>query len=159
MLFENNTNTAKTELHWNPDKSNKCCKFCSQTAPVSIKDSTLLFYNNSAHLSGGITTVGAPIALLASTCMIFENNEGGDGGAMAFYEKTKLAVGGVNVTVIFHQNKARKRGGAIFVQDSDCYERSSNHRPFISHLMPYTQVQIIFSNNTAALAGNDIYGG
>ena len=35
---------------------------------------------------------------------------------MAFYEKAKLAVGGVNVTVIFHQNRARKRGGAIFVQ-------------------------------------------
>ena len=52
----------------------------------------------------------------------FNNNEGGNGAAMAFYQESVIIIlpfSSSYVNVHYHNNKALKLGGAIFVQDSD----------------------------------------
>ena len=53
--------------------------------------SALIFSHNIATLSGGITLISSVIEFaLSDTKILFEFNEGGDGGAIAFYDKSYI---------------------------------------------------------------------
>ena len=135
-------------------------------------DSRMLFTRNSALLSGGITLLDSTISFEDSG-MSFEYNKGGNGGGMAFYDRSHIMNSGAerNKTILnFYKNHAM-RGGAIFVKDTD-YIDSVTHLPdmyFISRpiiQIPLTEpdhsshaINIDLSNNTATISGNDMYGG
>lgn len=74
-----------------------------------------------------------------------------------------------NVALSFFGNKARKRGGALFVEDSDyntlwhsdLYGYDVYCLPFYCQVTEQIAmtVKFIFSQNAAKLAGNDVFGG
>ncbi len=101
-------------------------------------------------------------------------NNGIDGGALAFYdnshvelEDTDWEFDSVQTSMQFRFNRAQTRGGAIFVDDSDYTDvlTTQYHDHFIQvrNTLPRIQAPINvnanFSNNTAEVAGDDIYGG
>ena len=64
----------------------------------------------------------------------------------------------------YQNNKAQKRGGAIFVEDSDYIMDIFTKKidPFFVKLPKEeisSSLQFLFSNNSAEMAGNDVYGG
>ena len=138
-------------------------------------ESSMFFSHNSALLSGGITLSDSSSISFEDSAMVFEYNKGGNGGAIAFYDRSYIANSGreKNKTILyFHKNQAM-RGGAIFVKDSD-YLNSLTHEPdtyFIRRPTYTIQVSLLepnhsthaiiidLSKNTATISGNDIYGG
>ena len=77
---------------------------------------------NKATLSGSITFQNTCMFVYSFVKAEFVNNVGGNGGAMAFHQKSVvyalLRKRSRRVNVSFYNNKALKRGGAIFVEDS-----------------------------------------
>ena len=170
---------------------------CDPNAIVFFQKSTAFFYhnnlsffNNSASLSGGLTLSSSGM-ILKNTSMIFEYNEGGDGGAMAFYKESCIMLPVINniprcllqnscliptIEIYFHHNRARRRGGAIFIEDSDyinnmigldysffirneSIDESENTRSHLRLAHYYQHIILHFSLNSAKLVGNEIYGG
>ena len=86
-----------------------------------------------------------------------ENNHGTAGGGIALYEHSKISCHGM-CNLYFSHNMAVRRGGAIYIKYSvyiNAYIRVLNDFPLAS----YGEFVLNFSSNTAALAGDDIYGG
>ena len=136
------------------------------TSSTNITESVFSFSNNIAELSGGMTLVSCTLYLVGRVTFSFDFNQGQDGGAMAFYKKSKIYMkSNSNISIRFHHNRALKRGGGIFVEDSDYIDIITKYTlgsdVYIIHLPPNWSSQIIieFSNNTAEFAGNQIYGG
>ena len=167
LTFENNTSLMVTGMK----QTSPMTIFLLKSSEVIIHNSKLLFIRNiAAMLSGGIT-------FSASTCRIknitatFDYNSGIDGGALAFYdnsyvglEDTHWEFDSVQTTMLFRFNRAQTRGGAIFVDDSDYTDvLTTQYYDHFIQVLPTIQVPInvnvYFSNNTAEVAGDDIYGG
>ena len=126
-----------------------------QSSQLYLFSSTLLFRNNSAPLSGGITFIKSDTTFTNSSA-VFEYNQGGNGGAMAFYQGSgilaKTWLKGCDsqhkrpncsitdddncypvhcketIDLYFHFNNAHK-GGAIFIEDSDYVDLGSYDWP------------------------------
>ena len=82
---------------------------------------------------------------------------------MSFYEHSFFHCSD-SCHLAFYHNGASKRGGAIFIKDTDyinSYTRVVIGLPFQKPQFLSTEVTIFldFGNNSAELAGNDIYGG
>ena len=77
------------------------------------------------------------------------NNKGINGGGMVLYAYSQLKIN-PHSNVFFIENYASKKGGGIYSESifADCSISVPNA----------SNVSIIFQNNTAAVAGSDIYG-
>ena len=132
---------------------------------ITMIDTTLVFSHNKAKLSGGITFVSSRLSVSSIFTANFSNNEGGDGGAMSFYKKSSAYLMADQIHVIFCHNQARKRGGAIFVEDSD-YINSLTGAIETYFIQPHDvvvnylpRIRFLFSSNSAEIAGDDMFGG
>ena len=142
--------------------------------------SSLNFSHNTAIYSGGITLFNSTIQFMTTTMVYFEYNEGGDGGGMAFYQKSyiirqqyyKNEWHNETIDLYFYHNKARASGGAIFVKDTDYNMRQIfqiiidkpivTPKYFVSIPIAETyspKIHLHFGHNTAKVSGNDLYGG
>ena len=151
-----------------------------QWSAVSIfANSSALFRDNTAELSGGMTLVNSTMDIETVHHVVFESNEGGDGGGMAFYERSSIRrpldddTVNTYLNLYFSNNRARRNGGAIFVKDSDYVVRRgtvvtslefivsfyANHVSWQMFTRKKTKVNLHFVNNTAKMSGSDLYGG
>jgi hypothetical protein len=131
--------------------------------------STISFSHNTAIHSGGITLYNSSVQFTTTTKVYFEYNEGGDGGGMAFYQKSYISRQRTSkhwpnetIDMYFYHNKARGSGGAIFVKDTDFFQVLTGYLKdhFVSTPETYRpKIHLHFSNNTAKVSGNDLYGG
>ena len=131
---------------------------------VCFKSSYVIFRNNHGEHCGGITAINdAEVCFIDSTAE-FIDNYGNRGGAMSFYSMSTLSLQGCMFndhynnlsTITFINNKAYK-GGAIFVDD---FSYSHDHRWQKSFLyVDKLKTALTFSNNSAYVGGNNIYGG
>ena len=110
---------------------------------VSITD--VQFYNNQGSTVMSVLNS----ALKFSGYNVFSNNTAlsSKGGALSI-EGTGYMFGDPNATLIFRNNKA-KIGGAIY----------STHHEIGGYFCMMTNIYPSFINNSAYIAGNDIYGG
>ena len=163
VVFINNTCTSEVD-----DPFKGTTFMFQETKVVKIVQSSLLFENNSAnYLSGGITMIKSSVIYCINCELMFFQNKGGDGGAMSFYGKSQIFFFiETCISLVFENNLASSRGGAVYVQDSDYinyqdmtlfadvkydkYNISSNKCKNISKY---------FKGNQAEIAGNDLYGG
>ena len=170
ISFENNTSERFDT--WDASYISSCTTLLlQQSSIVYFIQSIVLFRNNSATISGGITLISSHL-VFENSIATFEFNQGGDGGAMTFYQKSYIVTRGRGnfeaINLHFYHNKAVKRGGAIFVEDLD-YMNSVTRMSYVFFIrrpqdagMPgyvYISPQIHISHNSALIAGNDIYGG
>ena len=82
----------------------------------------------------------------------------GNGGALALYRRSTFQFVSHSATIKFIENRAGKRGGAIFVDDSGYIENNLPTVPLISCHRQATPA-LYFINNTAKESGNEIFGG
>ena len=163
ITFTNNTCQSKD------DDPLKSTVFMLKAAEmVEIIDSELMFMNNSAsHLSGGLTMIKGSQIYCDQCKLEFYGNKGGDGGAMSFYGKSQIRFAKQTCLCLkFENNRARNKGGAIYVEDSDYLNLQDMKRfyeygysgDYISDVK-YGNITTYFNGNLAEVAGNDLYGG
>ena len=131
--------------------------YCIKSNITMISDSSMQFFNNTGIESGGVTLVNSWIRLKRDTRMTFVQNTGKRGGAMAFYALSQLLPIGGQISLTFIHNYASIVGGAIFVQDYD-YRYLLNYYKFVQ-ISKTNPPNFNFVNNSAAQAGDVLYGG
>ena len=168
VIFRKNINLQNERLASDPIPTAMLLILSSN---CSFQQSTLTFSHNTAVLSGGITLIDSIIYFTTNTKILFEYNEGGDGGGMAFYEKSCIKRPqqpsewyNETVDMQFYNNMAHGRGGAIFVKDSDYIQGLTGYQfdyfvstPTFSSYSP--KIHLHLAHNIAQVSGNDIYGG
>ena len=129
---------------------------------VTFHQSDLKFNNNTAPTTGGLTLIDTSIYTTGKVNASFEYNSGTDGGALSFYEQSRIVPLDYSYFVLhFYCNRASRRGGAIFVEDSGYFLNRFTQAldlPFIFSYNIY-EMQAYFSNDVAEHAGNEVFGG
>ena len=127
----------------------------NQFLEVEIINST--FYSNTASH----TMVLSKSKVIFRGQVLFRNNASFvDGGALHLNESSVLHFK-PNTTVSFINNRALQKGGAIYVADT----KRKNSNPFcfyeLDEVLKYSQVniQLLFAENHAEIAGDALYGG
>ena len=123
------------------------------------ENSIVRIENNTASGCGGIKLVESYPIFHKNSTLIFSGNMGeGNGGALALYRRSTFQFVSHSATIKFIENRAGKRGGAIFVDDSGYIENNLPTVPLISCHRQATPA-LYFINNTAKESGNEIFGG
>ena len=129
---------------------------------VLNRSSSVRFANNSVLGCGGIMAVKSTLRFLKNSTVLFSDNSGNNGGAMALYGKSQLFFFENGITIRFIRNRARNKGGAIFVEDSG-YVDSIHFKYILAPIILLYKImfpsKIVFKNNTADIAGDEIFGG
>ena len=116
---------------------------------------TIFFYNLTiSHNDAiGIHVSSCHIAVINGTSVVSNNtsNDAGGGLLLGLHSVIYSAASG---RMIFKSNRARAFGGAIY-SVSKPYEYTLLYSPFCT----FTDLDAIFVNNIAGIAGNDIYNG
>ena len=157
-------------------------------AAVLIKDSSVWFEGNATFLrnegerAGAIYSKGSQLHF--QDYMQFTENEGYDGGAIAFYEGISLIKDfeyeisysltiAHNLTANFTRNHARHYGGAIYIgkienyldTDINVYRKTQRQKCFYIPVYDKKTYSfnnaglMVLTNNTSGFAGSAIYGG
>ena len=116
---------------------------------VSITDNTMT----------GLTLYSSTVVLSDNSISIVHNNTGIDGGGLAMYGKSYLVFQEYSL-LNFTNNKAKHRGGAMFVDKSTQY--INNYACFFqysSHIPKLQSAKAILSGNKADIAGSVLFGG
>ena len=129
---------------------------------VTFHLSDLRFHNNTAPTTGGLTLINTSLFTVGNVNASFKYNSGTDGGALSFYEQSRIVpLDYSNFVLHFYGNRASRRGGAIFVDDSGYFLNRFTQTldlPFIFSYGMY-EMHANFSNNVAEQAGNAVFGG
>ena len=127
----------------------------------------VIIKGNSASYGGGIYAFTSSLLFFASTK--FTVNKAIDGGALFLNKNSKCIFAHSqhygNFTVVFMNNSAEERGGAVMVVDNDpldyCFGSvfSPDSKCFFELWGRKSKYDMQFVNNYASNAGRDIYGG
>ena len=123
---------------------------------LSIQSGTFIAESNSAGVSGGAVCSSAS-SITLNTTVKFINNSAVEGGAYYQTGESRLILGN-KANVLFSENTA-KEGGAIFAVDENFCGLSDLKRCFFQLHYKYVETYFIFKDNSAANAGNVLYGG
>ncbi len=103
--------------------------------------------------------------VIFSGLIVFEGNTALNGGAMTLCGSSSFFIN-ANTTIIFKDNHAENTGGAIYIQTScigqyePCFfQPNLDSLTLISSLNTTYNLSLIFTNNSAGIAGSSIYGG
>ena len=109
--------------------------------------------NNMTGLSVYRTTV----VVNSNSSSVFYNNTGIDGGGLAMYEDSYLMFEQDSL-LNFTINRAKNRGGAIFVDSSTQYMKFACFFQYSGGTNPQS-TKATFSGNMANIAGSVLFGG
>ena len=134
--------------------------YCTESHISLMSGSSMQFNNNTGYESGGITLINSSLAFKGDTHnMIFVDNTGKRGGAMAFYALSKLMLIKGQTNLTFMHNHATVVGGAIFVQDYDYTSGELSYKFILEPKPGIKPPNLKFINNSATQAGDALYGG
>ena len=123
-----------------------------QLPEVEIINST--FYSNTG--SRTITVFRSKIIFQGQ--VVFENNTSATDGGALHLDETSLLHFEPNTSILFTNNRASQRGGAIYV-DTTKREGSLPFCFFEVLRSSQKNIQLVFKNNLAEIAGDAVYGG
>ena len=145
---------------------------------VNIKNSRITLFGgsnltlngNTGIKSGGMSLQNSTIVFQGKGAEIhcnFSHNRGSSGGALAFYDKSSLTFFnyGNKTRIYFTKNHASVYGGAIYVDDTNYIVRLGDYRYYMVEFIILTgsslnyPAPLLFTNNTATVAGNTLFGG
>ena len=89
---------------------------------IEIQNSSINIINNSGSEGGGVILFNSTVTFKENSQVYYLYNIGDNGGAMTFYQKAELVFQSGMTNLTFIGNHAKRRGGAIFVQDEDYME-------------------------------------
>ena len=119
------------------------------------------FNNNTAERLGG-TIVSYDGYMQLKGNFNFHSNSANFGGALALYGSASLMLS-PPLSGSFINNRANIDGGAIFFQDSVSYSQCIRSNPIQCFMAiddgSLSDISLIFTNNSAKMSGNSLYGG
>ena len=132
----------------------------------------LVFFSTTVNLNGRVEfssnhACGGPLTVQYNSCLVFygnvsfvNNTSTGYGGAIVFSEGSSMSIV-ENSSVLFQSNTAHTRGGAVYVEDpiSCDSEWIISDACFIQVSESASNFSLLFLDNTAVIAGDDVYGG
>ena len=144
----NNNSLLQNDFNSNKSTSQQASAVRAEFVSGLVLNNVSITNNNATGLLAYRTTV------VVNGTAVFYNNTGIDGGGLAMYGESYL-VFGENSLLNFSNNKAKKRGGAIFVYrllpNSPCfYQYSEDTQP--------QTTRATFSGNNAKIAGTVLFG-
>ena len=135
------------------------------------KQSNITFLKNHAQTYGGaVSAYDSDIVVSMKARMIFTENDGYDGGALALHNTAALILK-LHSRITFRRNHAQHYGGALYVEDPKprvqvyvgkirCFFQPPpqiiGHNNYLSGMFV---PRIVFQNNTAGIAGGSLFGG
>ena len=138
------------------------CRFISSS--VTLLDVDLLVkHSNFSNSSTTAITLYSSIITLEGI-VSFTNNVGRNGGALALI-RTTMYIELYCAIVIFQNNHATEKGGAIFVDNVDVHLYTHGIASYCFYVFairfarPKYGIKLYFSGNSANLGGDHIYGG
>ena len=132
-----------------------------QYSAVHAEFVTILVLNNVSITNNnmtGLTVYNSAITVNRNSTSIFHNNTGIDGGGLAMYGNSYLVFQEYSL-LNFTNNKAKHRGGAIFVDSSTQYIKFACFFQYSSHDPKIQSAKAILSGNKADVAGSVLFGG
>ena len=100
-------------------------------------------------LSTGLTIIDSIVTV--ENRLVFKNNTGVVGGGIAINDSSVVALS-TSANFDFIGNHASYKGGGMYIDDNTCYFKDKNG------LVSDIHVPLTLKDNTAGVAGNDIYG-
>ena len=128
---------------------------------LNNESSATSFNNNSAERLGG-TVVSYDGYMQLKGDVNFHSNKANFGGTLALYGSSSLMLS-PPLSASFINNTANINGGAIFYQDSVSYSQCIRSNPIQCFIAiddgSLSDILLTFSNNSAKMSGNSLYGG
>ena len=141
---------------------------------IALYDSSQLRFENQSNVSfignhaeqngGAISAEDSKLFVGKKATITFKDNKAYDGGALAFQNDAVLTVESQS-QVVFMRNHAEHYGGALYVEEPTPKKTFHLHRYKItcffdlpSQSLP-ANTSLMFTNNTACLAGDVLFGG
>ena len=122
---------------------------------------TTLVLNNVSITNNtmtGLTVYNSAVIVNGNSTSVFHNNTGIDGGGLAMYGNSYLVFQEYSL-LNFTNNKAKHRGGAIFVDSSTKYVKFACFFQYSSHITKLQSAKAFLSGNKADIAGSVLFGG
>ena len=132
-------------------------KYYSSALDLNCINPSATFYFSNVTISHNNMT-----GMYASTCYIaviygisvVSNNTSDDNGGGLFLGPLSMIFSDASGRMLFRNNRAKRFGGAIYSVD-----QPYGYDPVYSFYCTVINLDAIFADNTAGIAGNDIYGG
>ena len=136
-----------------------------------IRSGVIIVTKFNMHICGNTTflrnnysalvIVSATVECKPGAIILFLNNTGYDGGALALYGFSKLTLNR-DLSLTFRGNHALNHGGAIVYRSIDQHSLISGKNCFFQHKYLHNKTltqttRVVFEDNTADVAGNSIY--
>ena len=140
--------------------------FNPKGAVVEFRNSQNAEFNRCYFLNNIGTALSLHSAsVIFSNYVAFHHNSATFGSAIQFCETSYFFIRN-STTVVFRNNRASQRGGAIYGHKS-CLDKHNfcffqpivDRATNITHLQIENKMKLVFENNTAVRAGDNIYGG
>ena len=132
-----------------------------QSSAVHAEFVTTLILDNVSITNNnmtGMTAYNTELILKKNSTLIFHNNTGIDGGGMAMYGNSYLVFQEYSL-LNFTNNKAKHRGGAIFVDSDSQFFKLACFFQYSSHNSELQSAKAILFGNKADIAGTVLFGG
>ena len=133
----------------------------NQSSAVQAEFVTALVLNNVSITNNnmtGLTLYNSAVILNSNSTSIVHNNTGIDGGGLAMYGNSYLVFQEYSL-LNFTNNKAKHRGGAMFVDKSTQYVNYACFFQYSSHIPKLQSAKAFLSGNKADIAGSVLFGG
>ena len=154
FTFVNNTS-----IGFDDDRLSAAGIMFLENSVVKMKNSAVRFVANRSPLSGGLTMIKTVLDA-TNISAEFIDNHGSDGGGLSLYEESTIFFNDYCFWKFCH-NTASRKGGAIFVEDSDNIntqtKKANNMRALM--FLGGIGVNLQLSGDKATVAGNEVYGG
>ena len=140
--------------------------FNPEGAVVEFINSQNTEFNRCHFLNNSGTALSLHLSsVIFSNYVTFHHNSATFGSAIQFCENSYFFIRN-STTVVFKNNSASQRGGAIYGHKS-CLDKHNfcffqpivNTATDITHMRTENKMKLVFDNNTAVRAGDNIYGG
>ena len=128
----------------------------------------VVFEGNVGFQCGGLLLENSTINFYHGKSILwFSQNKGSRGGAMAFYATSQIKIICSAIEMYYISNHAQRVGGAMYVHDFGSLHLVPNgagykYKPMLAQQVVSnckSQLDLLFINNTAQLAGSALYGG
>ena len=142
----------------------------SASSKIAFFGAIAVFKFNKGKTGGALVAYRSTI-FYSHSKLLYYSNSGDNGGALSLREGSTIKII-TKVKIYILENKAKYYGGGIFVENKQRYDGGGIYFDEYSYWIKYTSnvncfVQmnknltknILFSNNTAGLAGHALFGG
>lgn len=145
------TTTQMILISYNRFDQNKGRLITARSSNILFNGSSIISFNEASYNYGPVVLESSNISFSGNTYFV-ANSASDYGGAMVMSSHSSFNICD-KAYILFENNTAGNRGGAIYIYNDECENQVDFFHFFGDNF------SLIFENNHAHIAGDDIYGG